>query len=312
MTTALFTHKDCLDHVTPPGHPECVARLEAVMGALDDPSFTNLDRRDAPLAEFAQIELCHPRVMIANIKALAEAAGKIPAPIDADTSIVEGSWNAALRAAGAVVAAVDAVIEGAVDNAFCAVRPPGHHAEPDQAMGFCLFNNITIGARHAQAQHGLNKIAIIDFDVHHGNGTEAICAHDGTLFYGSTHQVPHYPGTGDPSFTGVGNVVNRALAPGAGGIEFRQAMERDILPALQSFDPDMIMISAGFDAHRADPLSHINLTEEDYVWITSKLGEIAQKQCRGRIVSSLEGGYDLGALGTSTAAHVHELMSMAT
>ena len=229
--------------------------------------------------------------------------------IDADTVMSPASGEAARRAAGAVAAAVDAVFGGEADNAFCAVRPPGHHAEPRRPMGFCLFNNVVIGAERARRTHGLTRIAVIDFDVHHGNGTQAAFESDGDLFFGSTHQWPLYPGTGAASETGVGNIVNAPLSPGTSSAGFRDAMESRMLPALRAFRPEMILISAGFDAHRDDPLANLELVEDDYRWITTELSRLAGELCDGRVVSTLEGGYDLRALGASAAAHVETLMA---
>jgi len=231
------------------------------------------------------------------------------AAIDADTVMSPASGAAALRAAGAVVAAVDAVVAGEAASAFCAVRPPGHHAEPNRPMGFCLFNNVAVGALRARAVHGLARVAVVDFDVHHGNGTEARFAADPTLFYGSTHQSPLYPGTGAASDTGVGNIVNLPLRPMSGSAEFRRAVERELLPALDRFAPELLLISAGFDAHRRDPLAQLQLDEADYAWVTERLVELARAHAQGRVVSTLEGGYDLQALGASAAAHVLALMS---
>jgi acetoin utilization deacetylase AcuC-like enzyme len=230
--------------------------------------------------------------------------------IDADTVMSPASGRAALRAAGAVAAAVDAVVAGEADNAFCAVRPPGHHAEPGRAMGFCLFNNIAVGALRAREVHGLARVAAIDFDVHHGNGTQARFADDPTLFYASTHQSPLYPGTGAASETGVGNIVNAPLPPLAGSQQFRTAMSRKILPALDAFRPEMVLISAGFDAHRHDPLAQLLLEEADYTWATEQLLDIARRHAAGRVVATLEGGYDLPSLAASAAAHVRALMSV--
>jgi acetoin utilization deacetylase AcuC-like enzyme len=230
--------------------------------------------------------------------------------IDADTILSPASGRAALRAAGAVVAAVDAVIAGEADNAFCAVRPPGHHAEPGRAMGFCLFNNIAVGALRAREAHGLARVAVIDFDVHHGNGTQARFAEDASLFYASTHQFPLYPGTGAPSETGVGNIVNVALPPMSGSQQFRLGMTRTILPALDAFRPELVLISAGFDAHRSDPLAQLMLEEADYIWVTERLLDIARQHAKGRVVATLEGGYNLAALAASAAAHLRVLMSV--
>jgi acetoin utilization deacetylase AcuC-like enzyme len=237
----------------------------------------------------------------------APKAGRVG--IDADTVLSPASGAAALRAAGAVVAAVDAVAVREANNAFCAVRPPGHHAEPGRAMGFCLFNNIAVGAQRARAAHNLHRIAVVDFDVHHGNGTQAAFKADDGLFYASTHQSPLYPGTGSASETGVGNIVNVPLRPMAGSSQFRAAMRERILPALEAFRPEFMLISAGFDAHRSDPLAQLLLDEEDYAWITERLLDIASRHAGGRLVSALEGGYDLPALGASVAAHIRVLMS---
>jgi acetoin utilization deacetylase AcuC-like enzyme len=224
--------------------------------------------------------------------------------------VSSGSGEAALRAAGGVVAAVDRVMSGNVQNAFCAVRPPGHHAEPTRAMGFCLFNNVAIGALHARAKHGLKRVAVVDFDVHHGNGTQVMFEEDEDLFFASSHQMPLYPGTGRPQERGrANNIVNATLDPGAGSHEFRQAWSNTVLPALGSFRPEFILISAGFDAHRRDPLANLNLVEEDYAWVTAQVCAIAKQHCAARVVSTLEGGYDLSALASSAAAHVKALMA---
>lgn len=307
MTTALFTHSDCLEHGVPPGHPECPARLIAIQKALSEDKFAALDRRDAPLATTDQIAQAHPQSFVDSVRAMIPETGI--ARVDESTSASSGSWAAALRAAGSVIAASDAVMTGEVSNAFCAIRPPGHHAEPETAMGFCLFNNVAVGAHHLRNSHGLSRIAAIDFDVHHGNGVQAFFETDPDLFYGSTHEAPLYPGTGRASERGVaGNIVNVPLASGAGSDEFRAGLE-EILLEMDRFAPEFIFISAGFDAHRADPLATICLTEDDYIWATEKILALAEKHCQGRVVSSLEGGYDLGALAASTAAHVETLMS---
>jgi len=308
MTTLLFTHPACLDHDPGDYHPESPARLRAVLEALDAPEFARLERREAPEAEIDDIARVHPRRFVEQMLAAVPAAGHVG--IDADTILSPQSGRAALRAAGAVVAAVDAVVASEADNAFCAVRPPGHHAEPGRAMGFCLFNNVAIGALRAREAHGLARVAVIDFDVHHGNGTQARFADDPSLFYASTHQFPLYPGTGRASETGVGNIVNVPLAPLAGSQQFRLGVSREILPALDAFRPEMVLISAGFDAHRSDPLAQLLLDESDYTWITEQLMEIARRHARDRVVSTLEGGYDLAALGASAAAHVGGLMSV--
>ena len=307
MTTLLYTHAACLEHDPGQYHPECPARLEAVLSALSAPEFAALDRREAPQAALDDLLRVHPRQFVERLLAAVPQAGHVG--IDADTVLSPQSGRAALRAAGAVVAAVDAVVAGEADNAFCAVRPPGHHAEPLRAMGFCLFNNVAIGALRAREVHGLARVAVIDFDVHHGNGTQARFSDDASLFYASTHQFPLYPGTGAARETGVGNIVNVPLRPMSGGAQFRQGMERIMLPALDAFRPEMVLISAGFDAHRSDPLAQLLLDEADYTWITEQLLEIARQHAGGRVVATLEGGYDLAALGASAAAHVRALMS---
>ena len=307
MATLMFTHPACLEHDPGEHHPESPARLRAVLAALKAPEFGALARREAPVAEIADIARVHPRDFVEAMLAAVPETGY--AGVDADTILSPGSGKAALRAAGAVVAAVDAVVAGEASNAFCAVRPPGHHAEPDRSMGFCLFNNVAIGAARARAVHGLARVAVVDFDVHHGNGTQAAFERDPSLFYASTHQSPLYPGTGARSERGVGNIVNVPLPPMAGSTEFRRAVEASILPALDSFAPDLVMASAGFDAHRRDPLAQLMLVEDDYAWVTERLLECAERHAGGRLVSTLEGGYDLAALGASAAAHVRCLMA---
>jgi acetoin utilization deacetylase AcuC-like enzyme len=307
MTTGLFTHDACFRHVTPPGHPERVERLSAVMEALHGGGFDRLKRFEAPRCDRGTLLAGHNEVLVEEILGADIEEGTF-ARIDADTSMSAGSKEAALRAAGAVVAAVDAVMARDVKNGFCAVRPPGHHAERARAMGFCLFNNVALGALHARSRHGLARIAVVDFDVHHGNGTQDIFWNDADLFYASTHQFPLYPGTGSRSEQGVAhNIVNAPLAPGAGSDEFRRAFEEVVLPALDRFSPQFVFISAGFDAHAADPLASLNFHEDDFAWATKRLCDIAARHCAGRVVSALEGGYDLHALASSTAAHVRAL-----
>jgi acetoin utilization deacetylase AcuC-like enzyme len=269
MSTLLYTHPACLEHDPGSHHPETAARLRAVLEALGEPAFARLERREAPEAAIEDLCLVHPRRHVERLLRTVPKSGHVG--IDADTIMSPGSGEAALRAVGAVVAAVDSVIAREADNAFCAVRPPGHHAEPERAMGFCLFNNIAVGALHARAAHGLDRIAVIDFDVHHGNGTQAAFETDDGLFYASTHQYPFYPGTGAASETGVGNVVNVPLRPMSGSSQFRTGMSKRILPALDDFRPELVMISAGFDGHRRDPLAQLMLDEADYVWITEQL-----------------------------------------
>ncbi len=306
MTTLLFSHPACVAHDPGPYHPESPARLRAVLAALDAPEFEPLDRREAPRAEIDALARVHERAYIQMVLESVPSSGHLH--LDPDTALSPGSGEAALRAAGAVCAAVDAVVAGEGDNAFCAVRPPGHHAEAGRAMGFCLFNNVAVGALHARAVHGLARAAVIDFDVHHGNGTQHMFERDADLFYASTHQWPYYPGTGAREETGVGNIVNVPLAAGAGSAEFRAALTREILPALAAFGPDMVFISAGFDAHADDPLAGLALADEDFAWATREIAALAREACGGRLVSTLEGGYDLAALGRAAAVHVRALM----
>ncbi len=307
MTTLLYSHSACFDHDPGAYHPESPERLRAVLEALAAEEFALLDRREAPRAALDDIARVHPRDLIEQILAAVPESGHVG--IDADTIISPGSGEAALRAAGAVCAAVDAVVAGEARNAFCAVRPPGHHAEPRRPMGFCLFNNVAIGALRAREVHGCARVAVVDFDVHHGNGTQAMFAADPTLFYASTHQSPLYPGTGSRDETGIGNIVNVPLAPGSGTVAFQRAFNELILPALEEFRPDFLFVSAGFDAHRRDPLANLDLVEADYDWATRRLAHIAARHGRQRLVSVLEGGYDLAALGASAAAHVRALMA---
>ena len=309
MTTGLFTHPACLGHETPPGHPESVDRLRAVLHELQH--IDGLTREEASAASREDLALAHDPKLIGKVldTLAAEAAREHFVRVDADTAMSAGSAEAALRAAGAVIDACDSVMAGRITNAFCAVRPPGHHAERARSMGFCLFNNVAVGAMHLRAKRGLKRIAVIDFDVHHGNGTQDIFWNDPDLFYASTHQWPLYPGTGQPSEKGVANnVLNAPLPPGAGSEAFRAAMSKIVLPALDSFRPEFVFISAGFDAHRADPLAELRLDESDYAWATSEICALAAKHCGGRVVSALEGGYDLDALARSAAAHVGALM----
>ncbi len=307
MTTALLTHPDCLGHVTPPGHPERVGRLESILAALEAPRFDPLVRIDAPLGDEADILRCHPQRYIERIKAAIPLEGWVS--LDADTHLSPGSLKAALRAVGAATAAVDMVLAGQVSNAFCATRPPGHHAETETSMGFCLFGTISIAARRALDRHGLSRVAVMDFDVHHGNGTQDLLWNERRTLFASTHQMPLYPGTGDRHETGAhGNVLNVPLPPGAGSRAFREAMEGMVLPALDDFAPELLLISAGFDAHRDDPLAQMELTEDDFAWVTGRLCDVADKHAGGRVVSTLEGGYDLAALAASAVAHVNVLM----
>ncbi len=307
MSTLLITHPACLEHLTPMGHPERPDRLRAIERILENERFQTLAREQAPAASLETIALCHPMDYIEAVRDATPKEGL--ARLDADTTMSPGSFEAALRAAGGATRAVDEVMDQAANNAFVAARPPGHHAETAVPMGFCLFNNAAIAARHAQAQHGVERVAIVDFDVHHGNGSQQIFWSDPTVMYCSTHQMPLYPGTGAISERGEHNtIVNAPLRPGDGGEEFREAFETAILPRLTDFRPDLVVISAGFDAHMRDPLANLNLLEPDFAWATKKLMDIADASAGGRIVSMLEGGYDLDGLARSVAAHVTALM----
>ncbi|MDX1780157.1 MAG: histone deacetylase family protein [Thalassovita sp.] len=305
MTTALYTHEDCLKHRTPTGHPEQVARLEAIAEALR--GFDGLARREAPVASDRIIGLCHPQSYIDHIAATEPQDGK--ARLDEDTFMSPGSMMAARRAVGGCVAAVDAVMEGQVGNAFVACRPPGHHAERERPMGFCLFGNVAIAAKHAITAHGLKRVAIVDFDVHHGNGTQDLLWNEDKVLFFSSHQSPLWPGTGAEKERGkYDQIVNLPLAPGTGSLEMRNTYVRQVFPMIAAFRPELILISAGFDAHRADPLAQLEWDTDDFAWITEKLCDLADTHCGGRVVSTLEGGYDLRALAASVAAHVQVLM----
>jgi acetoin utilization deacetylase AcuC-like enzyme len=307
MTTLLVTHPACLEHLTPPGHPERPDRLRAVEAALGEAAFADLLREQAPTLPLETIALCHPMDYIEALRDATPKQGLVR--VDADTTMSPGSFEAALRAAGGGVFAVDMVISKKAANAFVATRPPGHHAETAQAMGFCLFNNAAIAARYAQKRHGLGRVAIVDFDVHHGNGSQEIFWSDPSVLYCSTHQMPLYPGTGAISERGEhNNIVNAPLRPGDGGRAFRQAVSTAILPRLKAFGPELIVISAGFDAHERDPLANLQLVEEDFAWVTRELMTVADASADGRVVAMLEGGYDLQGLAQSAAAHVTTLM----
>jgi len=308
MTTLLFSHPICLEHENFPGHPEQPERLRAIDGALEDPAFFLLDRREAPEGSIKDIKRVHAPYHVEAIFESVPKEGYVA--LDPDTGLSPASGQAALRAVGAACAAVDAVVGGEARNAFCAIRPPGHHAEATQAMGFCLFNNAAVAARHARVECGLDRVAVVDFDVHHGNGTQSAFEGDPTLFYASSHQWPAYPGTGMEHETGVGNIVNVPLAPGSGSEPFREGYTGRILPRLREFTPDLLIISAGFDAHARDPLAQLRLQTEDFAWVTRELLAVADACCRGRVVSVLEGGYDLPALGASVAVHIRELMGI--
>ncbi len=307
MSTLLITHPAFLDHLTPLGHPERPDRLRAIERALEAEKFQTLARSQAPLASLETIALCHPMSYITEVRETAPREGLIH--LDADTAMSPGTFEAALRAAGGAIYAVDEVLNKKAANAFVAARPPGHHAETARPMGFCLFDNAAIAARYAQQRFGIASAAIVDFDVHHGNGSQEIFWSDKTVMYCSTHQMPLFPGTGAVGETGEHNtVVNAPLRPGDGGAAFRAAFENRILPRLSEFRPELVIISAGFDAHMRDPLANINLAEADFVWATQKLMDVADACAGGRVISLLEGGYDLQALANSVAAHVATLM----
>jgi acetoin utilization deacetylase AcuC-like enzyme len=301
----LYTHPACLQHDPGPGHPECPARLGAVIDALRAADLPGASWHDAPVATREQLLRAHSASHVGRI--LAEPG--IPRRLDPDTAMSEHSVEAALRAAGAVCAAVDDVLAGLARRAFCAVRPPGHHATRDEAMGFCLFNAVAVGAAQAMAVHGLRRVAVIDFDVHHGNGTQDILWDTPGVLYVSSHQSPLYPGTGQPEERGgSGAVRNATLPPGANGLAFRELWEAELLPALERFRPQLLLVSAGFDAHRLDPLANLNLSAEDYAWLSARLVDCAERHAGGRLVSALEGGYSLSALRESSVAHVRALL----
>ncbi|MBB4286925.1 histone deacetylase family protein [Roseospira goensis] len=309
MATLYVSHHACIDHDTGDFHPECGDRLRAVQRVLEGEDFMLLHRQDAPLVTDEELLRVHPREHIDRILRTVPAEGH--RHIDGDTIVSPESAEAARRAAGAAVVAVDAVMRGEVTNAFCAVRPPGHHAETARAMGFCLFNNVAVGALHARAVYGLERIAVFDWDVHHGNGTQDIFQTDPGLFYASTHEAGSFPNTGFARERGVAdNIVNCPLPPGASGDAFRAAVESTIEPALRAFRPQMVMISAGFDGHAHDPLAHMRLQVADYVWATRRMMAIADDHAEGRLISVLEGGYDLPALAGSVHAHVRTLMGI--
>jgi len=308
MPTALITHPACLLHENGPYHPECPDRLRAVLAALETEEFADLLREAAPHASIEQLTRVHPANYVEAILSIRPAEDEM-VQLDADTAMSAGSSEAALRAAGAAVAAVDAVMDGWARSAFAAVRPPGHHAEPSRPMGFCMFNNAAVAALHAREQWGVQRVAVVDFDVHHGNGTQAMFAADPDLFYASSHQHPCYPGTGEAWERGVAdNIINAPLRPGSDGAAFRAAWSGTILPELHRFAPGLLIVSAGFDAHRADPLAQLRVETADYGWITQELLRVAAMHCEGRLVSVLEGGYDLEALAASAAIHVRGLM----
>jgi acetoin utilization deacetylase AcuC-like enzyme len=307
MTTAYLTHPDALAHETPAGHPEQIARITAITAALDTPEFAGLMRLDAPLAKDEQLLLCHPEHYITRIRQAIPAAGIYQ--LDADTHVSHGSLHAALRGVGGACHAVDLVMQDTAQNAFVSMRPPGHHAERATPMGFCLFGTVAIAARHAMEHHGLQRVAVVDFDVHHGNGTQDLLWDEQRAFFVSSHQMPLWPGTGKADERGAfGNVMNIPLPPGTDGAKFRQIYEDTVLPQLDRFAPELVLVSAGFDAHRDDPLAQLDLLEDDFAWVTGALCDIAARHCSGRLISVLEGGYDLEALSRSVAAHIRVLM----
>jgi acetoin utilization deacetylase AcuC-like enzyme len=307
MTTLYLCHSAALDHRTPPGHPERADRIRAIERLLEAERFSSLLREQAPLATDEQIGRVHPQAYLDALRTAAPREGFVR--VDADTTLSPGTMEAALRGAGAAARAVDEVMTGAVRNAFVAMRPPGHHAERTTPMGFCFFNNAAVAARHAQAAHGAERVAILDWDVHHGNGTQDIFWSDPTVLYASTHEMPLYPGTGARSERGEhGTVVNAPLRAGDDGEVFREALRTAVLPRMEAFGPDLIVISAGFDAHWRDPLANLRLIEADFAWATREVMAIAERRCGGRVVSLLEGGYDLDGLAKSVAAHVATLM----
>jgi acetoin utilization deacetylase AcuC-like enzyme len=312
MSTLLITHPSFVEHDTGPGHPERPDRMRAIDNVLSHEMFNGLKREEAPLRDDVEerIALAHPQRYIDWVKSVRPQPGEEPARLDPDTVLSPKSWEPALRAVGAGLMAIDRVFDPAsgIKNVFAQVRPCGHHAEAERAMGFCIFSNIAIAALYARKKYGAERVAVVDFDVHHGNGTQDIFWSDKGLFLGSTHQMPLYPGTGAVNETGVGNIWNAPLRPGDGGEPFKEAFESRILPALRTFGPDVVLISAGFDAHKDDPLANLQLTEPDFGWATGKIAEVAEKHAGGRLVSMLEGGYNLAALARSVAVHVGVLM----
>jgi acetoin utilization deacetylase AcuC-like enzyme len=306
LSTHIYFHNDCLEHITPPGHPERPDRLRAIEEILKTERFQTLQWVEPSEADSQLLTLAHPEEYLDRIRESIPEQGM--ALVDADTSVSPKSWHAVLRAVGSAIDGVDALFTGKADNIFAATRPPGHHAEKNRAMGFCLVNNVAIAARYAQKKYDIERVAIIDFDVHHGNGTQDIFWDDTSVLYASSHQMPLFPGTGALSETGSGNIFNAPLSEGDDSYHFREAYESRILPAVADFEPDLVIISAGFDAHARDPLGGINLAAHDFDWVTGKLMDIAGHHCNNRVISMLEGGYDLTGLAESAAVHVNRLM----
>ncbi len=306
MTTRIYDAPVFLEHETPSGHPERADRLRALRIALEHPNFDRLDHKEPPRASEDAVLLAHPEEHLLAIRRAIPEEGLNQ--IESDTYAGAKSLEAALSGVGGAMAAVDDVFSGDAANVFVASRPPGHHAERSRAMGFCLFNNAAIAARHAQKAHGAERIAIVDWDVHHGNGTQDIFWNDPSVLFCSTHQMPLYPGSGARNETGAGNIVNAPLSPNTGGDHFREAFKSRVLPALNDFSPDLVIISAGFDAHYRDPLAQLNLVGEDFDWATGRLLEVADKSAGNRVVSILEGGYDLEGLAESAGLHILRMM----
>ena len=307
MSTLIYTHADCLQHLPGAGHPESPARLKAVVDALQAARIDGVQWRDAPLGTVEQVLLIHTPDYLEWVDAQRPQHGT--QVLDGgDTLLSPGSWQAVMRCVGAACAGVDDVVEGRATNVFCATRPCGHHAEADRAMGFCVFNQVAIAAVHARQAHGLRRVAVVDFDVHHGNGTQSSFYDQPDLFYGSCHQAPFYPGTGARHESGVaGNIVNVPLPRGSGSQAFRERMSEDLLPALRRFAPELLILSAGFDAHRKDPLGGLDFDDDDFRWVTRELMDATQASTGGRVVSVLEGGYSLEGLASGSVAHVRAL-----
>jgi len=307
MTTHLYTHDIFTEHLTPDGHPERPDRIRSIAKVLSDEKFDDLVRFETTQADEEVFLTAHPESYVDNLRAQSPEEGRVR--LDPDTAMSPKTWDCVKHAVGGGLAAVDAVFAGEADNAFLAARPPGHHAEKTTAMGFCLINTAAVMARYAQNKHNVERVAVVDFDVHHGNGTQDIFYDDNSVFYGSTHQMPLFPGSGDKNEIGAGNICNAPLSPGMDGEGFKEAFRERVLPELDRFKPELIIISAGFDAHHRDPLANINLVEDDFDWATGKLLEAGSRHSNNRVVSLLEGGYDLEGLSLSCAAHVQRLMN---